>query len=202
MTDPVVLHSASPQVRWFPNVITADEAQYIIDLAKPNMERASVMAYGGSDFSDGRTSSVCWLQKHGDKVIEVVCKRIAEIVDQPLTHAEKIQVVHYLPGQEFRPHVDAIRPVSMHAQQSLKTLGGQRVLTALVYLNQVDGGGETYFPKLEISQAPTAFSMLVFTNMKEGSNLPDPLSLHGAAPVTAGEKWAFNLWFRQSPTGY
>jgi prolyl 4-hydroxylase len=71
----------------------------------------------------------------------------------------------------------------------------------LVYLNQVDAGGETYFPRLNIKQAPEFGSMLVFSNVKDGKRLPDPLSLHGAAPVKKGEKWAFNLWFRERKTG-
>jgi prolyl 4-hydroxylase len=202
MNSPQILNESLPKILWFPQIISAEEAQHIIALAKPLLEPAGVMAYGGNETSNGRTNSVCWLEKAHDELVNRVCERIANLVDMPLSHAEKIQVVYYTQGQEFKPHFDAIRPVSIHAQQSLQALGGQRLLTALVYLNEVTAGGETYFPKLDIAQPPTAFSMLVFTNTNAAGNLPDPLSQHGAAPVLAGEKWAFNLWFRQNPTGY
>jgi prolyl 4-hydroxylase len=202
MTDHFVLHDASPRVLWFPNIISVEEAEHFIASARPILAPAGVVAYGGNEISDARTNSVCWLNKSQDDIVSRVCQRIADAVEMPLSHAEKIQVVYYREGQEFKPHFDAIRPVSIHAQQSLNALGGQRLLTALVYLNHVDEGGETYFPKLNLSQRPQALSMLVFTNTNAKGNLPDPLSLHGAAPVVAGEKWAFNLWFRQNPTGY
>lgn len=202
MNSPVILNASSPKILWFPQVLSAEEAQHIIALAKPLLAPAGVIAYGGNEASEGRTNRVCWLEKTQDELVHQVCQRIANWVDIPLSHAEKIQVVHYTQGQEFKPHFDAIRPISIHAQQSLQQLGGQRLLTALVYLNEVAEGGETYFPKLNIAQPPTAFSMLVFSNTNADGNLPEPLSQHGAAPVMVGEKWAFNLWFRQNPTGY
>jgi prolyl 4-hydroxylase len=165
------------------------------------MQTVAVMSYSGDRLSDNRTNRFCWLEKKHDPVVHVVCRRIAELVEMPLTHAEKVQVVHYAPGEEFKPHFDAIRPVSVYTQERIQKMGGQRLVTALVYLNQVKAGGETYFPKLGVRQVPEPMSMLVFSNVREGRRLPDPLSEHGAAAVLEGEKWAFNLWFRERETG-
>ncbi|MEJ2043080.1 MAG: 2OG-Fe(II) oxygenase [Reinekea sp.] len=165
------------------------------------MKAAAVAGYQGKSISDNRTNQVCWLEKNQDDMVFSVCQKISELVDRPLSHSERIQVIYYKKGEEFKPHFDAIRPVSVYTQESLTRMGGQRQLTALVYLNQVDAGGETYFPRLNIKQAPEFGSMLVFSNVKDGKRLPDPLSLHGAAPVKKGEKWAFNLWFRERETG-
>lgn len=77
--------------------------------------------------------------------------------------------------------------------------GGQRLLTALVYLNDVEEGGGTNFPKKNIVVKPTIGSMLVFNNCIGNTNQKDMNSLHGGMPVIKGEKWAFNLWFREVP---
>ena len=39
--------------------------------------------------------------------------------------------------------------------------------------------------------------MVIFHNLYEGQSVRHRNSLHGGLPVTAGEKWACNLWFRE-----
>ena len=75
--------------------------------------------------------------------------------------------------------------------------GGQRVVTALAYLNDVIEGGETVFPNLDKSVTPEKGKIVIFHLCKKGTYEPNPDALHGGMPVTKGEKWAFNLWFRE-----
>ena len=64
-----------------------------------------------------------------------------------------------------------------------------------VYLNEPEEGGETAFPRLNISVRPTAYSALVFNNVLDNGE-PDERSLHeGIAPVK-GVKYAINGWVR------
>ena len=42
--------------------------------------------------------------------------------------------------------------------------------------------------------------MVIFHNTTTDISGPHPLSLHAGMPVEAGEKWAFNLWFRLHDT--
>ena len=74
--------------------------------------------------------------------------------------------------------------------------GGQRVVTAIAYLNDVNKGGETSFPNVEKIVSPERGKIVVFHLCKKGTLEPNPNSLHGGMPVVEGEKWAFNLWFR------
>ena len=78
---------------------------------------------------------------------------------------------------------------------------GQRLVTALMYLNDVDAGGSTGFPKLDLEVDPIPGRMVLFHNVKpkRGRDLRHEKSLHGGMPVHAGEKWACNLWFRAEP---
>ena len=72
------------------------------------------------------------------------------------------------------------------------------MITALIYLNDVEDGGATYFPELNISINPKKGNVLVFHNtISETTNI-NPRSLHAGMPVSSGEKWAANLWFREN----
>ena len=51
---------------------------------------------------------------------------------------------------------------------------------------------------LNISVAPKKGSILVWKNVLPGTTKVHPLSLHAGRPVTGGEKYAFNLWFREN----
>ena len=46
--------------------------------------------------------------------------------------------------------------------------------------------------------APKKGSILVWKNVLPGTTKVHPLSLHAGRPVTGGEKYASNLWFREN----
>ena len=72
------------------------------------------------------------------------------------------------------------------------------MITALIYLNDVEDGGATSFPELDIAIKPKKGNVLVFHNtIPETTNI-HPKSLHAGMPVSNGEKWAANLWFREN----
>ena len=62
----------------------------------------------------------------------------------------------------------------------------------------VEEGGATDFPKIDVSVKPNKGDVVVFHNCIEGTTEINPQALHGGSPVIAGEKWAVNLWFRES----
>ena len=78
--------------------------------------------------------------KHSiDPVVSEVVNRVAELVELPANNAEDLQVVHYDEGQEYKPHQDAFDPGQPEYKQFLGE-SGQRVMTALIYLNDVANG--------------------------------------------------------------
>ena len=76
--------------------------------------------------------------------------------------------------------------------------GGQRVASLVIYLNDVDAGGETVFPQVGLSIAPAKGSAVYFAYTDAQSRC-DPLSFHGGAPVERGEKWIATRWMRELP---
>ena len=189
------IFSSEPLVAVRNNVISPIECAYLIELAKPHIKRAGVVLDEGFKPSAGRTGSNHWLKYDEDDVVKSIGQRIADIVGLPLENAESMQIIHYGPEQEYRPHFDAFN-LSLARGQKAAQWGGQRLVTALVYLNTVEGGGATQFPKLGITVPASLGRMVIFHNTTEDISGPHPLSLHAGMPVEAGEKWAFNLWFR------
>jgi prolyl 4-hydroxylase len=58
-------------------------------------------------------------------------------------------VLSYEPGQEFRQHVDYLDP-QIPAYQAELSMIGQRVATALTWLNDDFDGGETEFVRANV----------------------------------------------------
>ena len=191
--------SSEPLVAVRNDVISPIECAYLIELAKPHIKRAGVVLDEGFKPSEGRTGSNHWLKYDEDDVVKSIGQRIADIVGLPLENAESMQIIHYGPEQEYWPHFDAFN-LSLARGQKAAQWGGQRLVTALVYLNKVEGGGATQFPKLGITVPASPGRMVIFHNTTEDISGPHPLSLHAGMPVEAGEKWAFNLWFRHHDT--
>jgi prolyl 4-hydroxylase len=164
-----------------------------VDLLKPAQLSGAMSGYLGA----GRTGENCWVRHDHGPVIKRLAMRVSDLVGLPLNQAESFQVVHYGPGQEYRAHYDAW-DASTESGRRCMARGGQRLVTTLLYLNDVEAGGATGFPQLALEVQPVAGTLLLFHNCGwDTTSRPHPSSLHGGLPVVAGEKWAANLWFRE-----
>jgi len=190
---------SDPLIHVKDDIISQDEADYIINLAKSNMIDATVLGDGGKSRldTDIRSASHSWLE-YDDDVIKEIGERISRYVGIPLNNAEQMQVIHYNVGGKYNPHHDAFE-MSTTSGQKACMYGGQRLVTALVYLNKVPKGGNTKFPNLGITVHTQRGRMVVFNNTDTDVRRPIHNSLHTALPVEEGEKWAINIWFRMLP---
>jgi len=190
-----------PLVFTVKNFLTDAECKHFRLIASQNMKRSLVSGFDKNKDKRGlldnrRTSSDCWIGHSHDEITSTVGHKISELVQMPLTHAEAFQVLHYANKQEYQPHHDTFDPDNKEYSHYLKN-GGQRTITALAYLNNVDEGGETSFPNINKKVTPETGKVVVFHNCYKGTDKPHPDSFHGALPVIDGEKWSFNLWFRK-----
>lgn len=69
-----------------------------------------------------------------------------------IENGEDLQVLHYEPGQKYDPHFDYFVDKVNIAR------GGHRIATVLMYLSDVEKGGETVFPSAEVSRGSTFYS--------------------------------------------
>ena len=73
--------------------------------------------------------------------------------------------------------------------------GGQRIVTVLIYLNDVVQGGQTSFPQLGLNMQPKQGRALVFFPSTVDGHL-DPRALHAALPAI-DTKYVSQIWIRQ-----
>ena len=190
-----------PLVQVIDDFVTETERNHIIRLTRDKLDTALVSAVGAAQTSDGRTGSVAWVKHDHTPIVRGLVKRVSNLVGIPVRHAESLQVVHYGETQEYKPHFDAYDMTTEKGQQRTAK-GGQRLVTALMYLNEVEDGGGTIFPKLKLEVEARPGRMVIFHNVGD-HELEDLTrhrnSLHGGSPVWGGQKWACNLWFRRLP---
>nr|GMC57449.1 probable prolyl 4-hydroxylase 8 [Ipomoea batatas]GMC62597.1 probable prolyl 4-hydroxylase 8 [Ipomoea batatas] len=185
--------SWEPRAFIYHNFLSKDECEHLISLAKPSMKNSTVVdnETGKSKDSRVRTSTGTFLTRGGDQVITNIEKRISHFTHIPVENGESLQVLHYEVGQKYEPHYDYFAD-----EFNIKN-GGQRVATLLMYLSDVEEGGETVFPdakgnvsavpwwdelsecgKSGLSIKPKMGDALLFWSMKPDAS-PDPSSLHG-----------------------
>ncbi|KAK8946260.1 hypothetical protein KSP40_PGU006726 [Platanthera guangdongensis] len=202
--------SWEPRAFVYHSFLSKEECNYLIELAKPNMEKSTVVdsATGQSKDSRVRTSSGTFLRRGRDKMIRSIEKRLSDFTFLPVENGEGLQILHYEVGQKYEPHYD-------YFLDELNTKnGGQRIATVLMYLSDVEEGGETVFPSAQVNSSslpwynelsecgksglsvkPKMGDALLFWSMKPDATL-DPFSLHGGCQVIRGNKWSSTKWFR------
>lgn len=114
----------------------------------------------------------------------------------PVNHGEGIQILNYANGGEYKPHFDYL-PDNEGGQANMQK-GGQRIITIIMYLNNVITGGATIFPEINLNIYPKKGSALYFSYYSTNGEV-DPLTLHGGSPVIVGEKWIATKWIREQP---
>jgi len=188
--------SLDPRVYTLDNFLSSSECKHMISLGNGSeMTRAFVSGDKEGVISKGRTNDLCWVNHFADVCTSRLAKRISSLVGVPLSHAERIQLIRYAKNAEYKPHFDAFDPTNISGKRNMED-GGQRIITALGYLNTVPKGGGTEFPKLGIKVPAEQGKLIIFHNCEAGTDVRHPKSLHAGLPVEDGEKWAFNLWFR------
>ena len=185
-----VLHKR-PLIFYIDNFLSEEECRTIINYSKDKMERAQIGTGPAAKISTIRTGSSFFLKYLDDPDIFQIFKKISLILNKPGRNFDPFfQVIHYFPGEEYKDHVDP--SPERNKNEGIK----HRRFTCLFYLTDVEGGGETEFPKLKLKVKPKMGRMVYFENYtKEGKINYD--STHRSIPVGSGEKWAFNLWYHE-----
>jgi prolyl 4-hydroxylase len=185
----------NPRVVVFGGLLSDEECDALIALAKPRLARSLTVATktGGEEINGDRTSSGMFFQRGENDLVRRIETRIARLVNWPEEKGEGLQVLHYPPGTEYKPHYDYFDPQEPGTPSILRR-GGQRVGTLVMYLGEPDKGGGTIFPEVHLEIAPKRGNAVFFSYERPH---PSTRTLHGGAPVLAGEKWIATKWLRE-----
>ncbi|XP_037944125.1 uncharacterized protein LOC119676931 [Teleopsis dalmanni] len=179
-----------PLVAYYHEAIYENEINYIINKTVNIVERSKIGDRLMQAYSEIRTSKNSWLHHNDHKYLENLRQRLHDITLLDLTSAEALQVANYGIGGHYGPHYDFSEiPDSFPGT-------GNRILTALFYINDVELGGATAFPFLHLSVSPIRRSVLIWYNMHESLEY-DYRTKHAGCPVLKGSKWICNEWFHE-----
>jgi prolyl 4-hydroxylase len=187
--EPRRLH-AEKQLLLFPGLLDTAECALLAELAAPRFQPALIFHDAQKKFvrdptRDSDASGFPLVTE--SPFVQAINRRIAVASGSDVAQGETLQVLRYAVGQQFRRHFDAVLGMA-----------NQRVMTALVYLNDDYEGGETAFPDLGVSVRGRLGDMLLFGNaLDDGSR--DPATSHAGLPVRAGVKLVASRWIRQRP---
>ena len=182
--------SSRPAALVFDAFLTSSECRYLIDAAAPLLEPSVIVdpATGQLRPHPIRTSEgAAFPLVSEDLVVSALNRRMAVASGTAYACGEPLQVLRYQPGQEYRPHFDA-----------LPSGDNQRVLTMLLYLNADFSGGETLFTETGLRFRGALGDALLFRNARPDGS-PDPMSKHAGLPVSDGQKYLATRWIRERP---
>lgn len=193
-TIQVPLSVQTPALRVLDGLLTAHECDELIELARPRLQRALTVDSEGRHQVDHRRTSEGMFFTLGElPLVGRIEQRLAGLLGVPVNHGEGLQILHYLPGQEYEPHFDWFDP-QQPGFSAITAVGGQRIASVVMYLNTPAQGGGTAFPELGLTVTARRGSAVYFAY--EGGDLS---SLHAGLPVQRGEKWIATKWLRERP---
>jgi len=189
----------APRIILFGNLLSEPECKELIRQSALKLERSTVVnaKSGAYDVHPDRTSSGTHFQRGENDLIRRLEQRISELVSIPIENGEPIQILHYTPGAEYKPHFDYFDP-DLPGNEKVLAMGGQRVATLIMYLNDVEAGGSTVFPEVGVDVLPRSGNAVYFAYTTP-AGLLDARTLHGGSPVHSGEKWIATKWIRLRP---
>lgn len=187
-----------PWVVLLEGFVTEEEADRLVEIGKrQGYERSADVGKEKPDgshdslVSESRTSHNTWCQEKScfeDPLVVPVIERVANVTKTEVTNSEYLQLLQYEPGQYYRQHHDYI---PHHRDMPC----GVRIMTLFIYLNDVEEGGGTHFPLLDLTIQPKKGSAVLWPSVLDQSpESKDGRTEHEALPVLKGIKYGANAW--------
>lgn len=183
------------QIYTFNNFLTKEECEELIEVADKGLRPSTVADPTDSSItSDYRTSKTADLNYFNSPYLNYIDNKIATFMGLYHFSGETLQAQKYNPGQYYKEHCDYFFPLTKEYKTYTEWMG-QRTWTLMVYLNDVEEGGETYFKHLKIKIKPEQGKAVFWNNLFK-NGIPNPKTMHEALPPVSGDKYVVTKWFR------
>jgi prolyl 4-hydroxylase len=177
------------------NVLTDAECNEMMQLIDSRLRPSTVSDEADSCLvTDYRTSQTSDLHYFDDPLYLEIDRRIVDTLGLYSFLGEIMQAQKYEPGQYYKEHWDFFMPTSKEYKIYCEWMG-QRTWTAMIYLNDVEEGGETYFKHLKLRIKPKKGMLIAWNNLYR-NGLPNLKTMHEACPPISGNKYIITKWFR------
>jgi hypothetical protein len=188
---------AAPKIWTAAKFTTPEVCDYLMEKAIGHLSPSMMFDGRKSRFNATRTCSDFVFDMVSSGVILVLLRiKISLITGQAVPQMEPPQIFHYALGQEIKAHHDFLYD-GEHAYGREGGYQGDRKATFLLYLNDDYEGGDLEFVYPKLKHRGKKGDGIFFASMKDGK--PDKESLHGALPITKGEKFILSQWIHDRP---
>ncbi len=190
----------SPRVVLFGNLLSDEECDLLVSLSRDKLQRSSVVnaSTGAYDIHPHRTSSGTYFKRGENELLQRIERRIAELVDCPVEQGEPIQVLHYEPGGEYKPHYDYFDPA--HPGQSRGACAGRTTHCNVDHVFERRDARRIDCVSARSDSTCCRARAMRFTSPTAMTPAHSTCArCMAAARLKSGEKWIATKWFRQQP---
>ena len=145
--------------------------------------------------SNYRTSQTADLEFFPAELILDVNEKLENLMELDMFLGEALQAQKYNPGQYYKKHWDFFPPEDNKQHKVYCEWMGQRTWTTMIYLNDVQNGGETYFKSLDLKIKPKRGLLLAWNNLYRNGD-PNYKTKHEALPPKNEDKYVITKWWR------
>jgi prolyl 4-hydroxylase len=194
-SDPraVKLPSALVAAWKLPNYLDVATCKRLVAMIESNRRPSTLLSDSGN--ATFRTSESCDMDRRSPDIMPID-EALAHLLGLDPRMGETMQGQRYAAGQYFKAHHDYFHEGESY-WPAMKATGGQRTWTAMIFLNDVEEGGATWFPQAGVRVVPKRGTLLVWNNMNADGS-PNPMTLHEGTAVADGVKYIITKWFRES----
>lgn len=183
-----------PEIVRVYDVISRQEIQALLRLALPHLRPSTIGKDPIGIIAKYRVALTAWLAASEHPLVKNIEQRLYHIFGfSDITGCEPLQLVKYKFGGHYGPHYDASRAIDPYSETLYPHDDNDRAATILIYLSDVDEGGSTVFPTLNLTVEPIKASAVAWFNLNH-LGYTEPHSIHAACPVFIGTKWIATKW--------
>lgn len=184
-SEEVIVGDGTPWVITFDSFLSDEECEKLIELGYDGgYEGSENGTFDGKELTLGSSESAwCDESCQKDPMVKSLMSRIQSITQVPEENSELLLISKFEQGQFYQVQHDFI------TQQTYRN-SGPRVLTFIFFLNDVEEGGKTRFPSLDVTIAPKKGRAILWPNsLSDDCYKQEKMTSHEALPVTKGKKF-------------
>lgn len=183
------------QIYVYDDFLSAEECRKLVNIIDQNVRPSTVSDPNDEcTVSNYRTSQTADLNYFSDPFYLSIDQKITALMGLDPFLGETAQAQRYKPGEYYKEHWDFFMPATKEYNVYCDWMG-QRTWTAMVYLNDVQEGGETYFKHLKLRVKPKQGKLVAWNNLYK-NGLPNLKTMHEALPPRSENKYVITKWFR------
>ncbi|KAH8384215.1 hypothetical protein KR200_002711, partial [Drosophila serrata] len=184
------LLSLDPHVILLHDVVSEAERNHLRSISKNNLLPSSTvdMDTGFKEINKYRTSKSVSYNASTTNVTQRLTVLLEDATGLDMRHSDPFEVNNYGVGGFFETHLD-----SLLDNKDRYNGTRDRMATTLFYLSEVQQGGGTTFPYLNLTVFPQPGSVLFWYNQDTRGN-EDTYTSHAGCPVIVGSKWVMSKW--------